>query len=242
MTVTYSQLGSCGRAANQLFQISVAICHALKNNTNYIFPRWEHEQHFNLHGCFSNNIKSTKIYTEPYFHYSPIPSVGKNEVLDLVGYFQSYKFHAGYEEEIKRLLTPTYHAEREEGLCAIHWRLTDYRKFSDCHPVQTMKYYEKAMELSGCKKFLVFSDDVAHCKENFKGNMFEFSEGNHPATDLALMAKKCEHGIIGNSSFSWWGFYLNNNPNKKVIYPSNWFGPGLNHDTKDLCPPEWIKI
>jgi hypothetical protein len=56
------------------------------------------------------------------------------------------------------------------------------------------------------------------------------------------MAKKCESNIICNSSFSWWGAYLNTNPNKKVIYPSNWFGPKLNHSIKDLCPPEWIKI
>ena len=52
----------------------------------------------------------------------------------------------------------------------------------------------------------------------------------------------CNHNIIANSSFSWWGAYLNDNKKKIVCYPSIWFGELINHDTRDLFPENWNKI
>ena len=58
-----------------------------------------------------------------------------------------------------------------------------------------------------------------------------------------LVMSCCHHNIIANSSFSWWGAYLNKNIRKIVCYPSKWFGPKTqHHDTSDLCPEEWTKI
>lgn len=57
-----------------------------------------------------------------------------------------------------------------------------------------------------------------------------------------LLMSVCDHNIIANSTFSWWGSYFNANPGKVVCYPSVWFGPGVSHDTRDLCPESWTKI
>ena len=52
----------------------------------------------------------------------------------------------------------------------------------------------------------------------------------------------CDHNIIANSSFSWWGAWLNNNLDKKVIVPNKWFGPAIQHNTNDLIPETWERI
>ena len=57
-----------------------------------------------------------------------------------------------------------------------------------------------------------------------------------------LLMSACSHNIIANSSFSWWGAYLNTNPTKIVCYPEIWFGSKATHDTKDLFPESWTKI
>lgn len=236
--ISFKNLGEMGRLGNQLFQISATIALALRNEDKYIFPTWPEENDFNLHNCFSSNIDNSNEYREKSFNYSPIEYQPN---LDLVGFFQSEKYFQDYKDIIMRTLTPRIGFGIRYNTTAVHVRRGDYLKFSDSHVNLDMSYYLEAMRTIDSKKYLIFSDDIAWCKANFGGSNITFIENNPPAVDLAIMLG-CEHNIIANSSFSWWGAYLNKNPSKIVIAPKNWFGPKLSHNTKDLLPEEWIKI
>ena len=113
------------------------------------------------------------------------------------------------------------------------------------HPLMKLNYFFCAMQMFDDSIFLVFSDtdkDIEWCKKKFKGKNIFFSEGHDDLTDLMLM-KNCDHNIISNSSFSWWGAWLNENPGKKVYAPKVWFGEAYkNWDVSDLIPKEWIII
>ena len=90
-------------------------------------------------------------------------------------------------------------------------------------------------------KFFVFSDDIAWCMDNFRGDNFVFIQGDQ-AKDLDYM-RSCENHIIANSSFGWWGAWLGKNKNKKVIAPSEWFkGDMKEYPTHDIYCEGWVVI
>lgn len=103
---------------------------------------------------------------------------------------------------------------------SIHVRRTDYVGNDFYFDLSKSDYYQRAIDMFPNEKFLVFSDDINFCKEYFKGDNFEFSEGKTDTEDMNLMAS-CKHNIIANSSYSWWGAWLNPNPDKIVICPKN---------------------
>jgi len=125
-----------------------------------------------------------------------------------------------------------------------------YVNCSDQHPVQPLGYYEEAIKrLPEDMPILVFSDSIEWCKEQefFQPDRFLFSEPEDkysdgalvPYVDLCLMSL-CDHAIIANSSMSWWGAWLIQNPNKKVIAPKMWFGSSYaQNDTKDIYCKSW---
>jgi hypothetical protein len=128
-----------------------------------------------------------------------------------------------------------------------------YTQCGSMHPVQPIEYYEKALSKFDAKQpVIVFSDSVDWVKEQefFKPDRFMISEPEDkyadgsftPYADLCLMSL-CSHAIIANSSMSWWGAWLQTNPDKIVIAPKMWFGPDYkDKDTKDLYCPEWILL
>lgn len=237
--ISFSQLGQWGRLGNQLFEVSATIGVALEHGEQYTFPHWDYEDKCFLKGCYSNNINYQNIYKEPFFQYQKIKY---QPGTDLRGYFQSYKYFEHCSDTILDLLMPNIDVPQMDGVCGIHVRRGDYLSLPGCYQILDYNYYSKAINEIKADKYLIFSDDINFCKKMFVGDKFIFSEGADVYTDLALMSKGCEHLIIANSSLSWWGAYLNNNFNKKIVAPAKWFGPKLNHDTKDLLPTSWVKI
>ena len=126
---------------------------------------------------------------------------------------------------------------------SVHIRRGDYLNYPNFHPTQSQEYYYNCIEKlsSDTDFFIFFSDDTTWCKNHFKEKNFLFIENEKDYLSLLLMSF-CSNNIISNSSFSWWGAWLNKNNYKQVIGPKIWFGPGLNHNTSDIIPENWIKI
>ena len=133
---------------------------------------------------------------------------------------------------------------------SIHVRRGDYvantkvnKAYGECSP----SYYEKATEILAAKVIdpvhFVFSDDVPWVKENMHiGNNVVYVSGKNitDVEEMTLMSM-CAHNIIANSSFSWWGAWLNQNKEKIVVAPKPWFEKNEKH-FKHLIPEKWIRI
>ena len=150
-----------------------------------------------------------------------------------VGYAVSEKnFYS--EEFIWNLFEPVKEYPRL-NCTSVHVRRTDYVN-NPGYAQLGVDYYKKALEwVDG--DALVFTDDLLWCRKHFQG--FEIRKGPEP-DDLFTMAS-CDNNIIANSTFSWWGAYLNQNENKIVIAPRQWVGDGR-CKTEDIVPDKWRKI
>jgi len=184
-----------------------------------------------------------------------------HEDVYLDGFWQSEKYFKDVEDEIKKnllVITEPSPANRQmlsviekTNAISVHIRRADYvtnAKTLSFHGICSMEYYQKAAELIKSKVdnpvFFVFSDDIGWAKQNINFNSQQyFADMNNADTnyeDLRLMYS-CKHHIIANSSFSWWGAWLNRSKEKMVIAPQNWFSqPGL--DVSDIVPESWIRI
>jgi len=130
---------------------------------------------------------------------------------------------------------------------SIHIRRGDYLQHADIFGgICTVEYYTKAIEyvldrIDNCS-FFVFSDDIDWVKLNFSHlgdfKYVDCNSGMDSWQDMYLMSK-CKHNIIANSTFSWWGAWLNENPHKIVVAPAKWMNT---RDCDIILPETWIKV
>jgi len=179
----------------------------------------------------------------------------------LEGFWQSEKYFEKFAEQIRKDFSFKTEPRGANAVLvseiishpsvSMHVRRTDYlanEKVLQYHGVCSLDYYNKAVELIAGKVpgiyLYVFSDDVEWAKENFKWEFpvkfISHNEGDKSFEDMRLMSL-CKHNVIANSSFSWWGAWLNNNPEKIVVAPEQWFGD-RSIDTSDVIPSKWIKL
>lgn len=214
------------------------------------------------------NKDNLLIIREKVFTYDALPlPISEKKINILNGYFQSYKYFDRYFQTINRLLkiddikvdlTNKYRdLINNEFPTSMHFRLGDYKKLPDHYLILSVDYYKAALkfllETNKLTKVLYFCEDqdledveptITILETEFPN--IEFIRANPELEDwqqLVLMSL-CRNNIIANSTFSWWGAYLNTYRQKKVIYPDTWFGYKLQktHDTRDLFPTDWIKI
>ena len=204
------------------------------------------------------------LYIEPHFHFDPaFFNLSGSEVL-ITGYFQSPRYFVGAESLLRERFqltspfTPTaadWAAKIAQSPCAVsvHLRRGDYcdSKNSTIHHLLDRGYYDRAMalmqDLVGDKaEFFFFSDDPDFVTDIFADLSrvhIVHSDPTAPWEDLFLMAK-CRHNIIANSSYSWWGAWLNAAQDKRVIAPAQWFTSDVlaTCNVVDLYPEDWILL
>lgn len=176
------------------------------------------------------------VYHEPSFAYRPIPAPEGRDLL-LNGYFQSERYFD--VARVRAALTPS--SERKAllrewlgdwaslpDLTSVHVRRGDYLSQPHRHPFVGEGYFRHALaRLPEARHCLIFSNDLDWCRDffprAFPDRMFRYAEGGTPVDDLHLQSL-CRNHVISNSSFSWWGAWLDADPGKRVLAPSHWFG------------------
>ena len=205
-------------------------------------------------------IANDSIYIkQKQFHFNP-KILETKEPAYLDGHWQSEKYFENVKDIIRKEFTLKNEPSnlyknneqkiRERNSVSLHIRRGDYltmQKAIDTIGVCPLDYYHKAV-IEIAKKienptFFVFSDDIKWVKENLKIDYPIFFVSNNELKDYEelILMSECKHNIIANSSFGWWGAWLNNNPNKIVITPKKWF-KDTSKNTKDLIPESWIKL
>jgi len=200
------------------------------------------------------------VYTEPFYHHDKNFFKSKKNVF-LKGGWQSEKYFKPHENEIRNNLhlksalvervIEKANALKIENSVAVHVRRGDYLRkkiIHEWHGVMEKDYYAKAFDTLDSKtknlKVYYFTDDTDWVSKNLLPlQRGEIVSGNIAQThyeDLYLMSH-CRNNIIANSSFSWWGAWLNSYHDKIIIAPKKWFDKGFK-DTQDVIPSEWIRI
>ena len=258
-----SNLISCnlmGGLGNQMFQAAHALAHAMKLNREAVFvprswtPMQGRQTDNYLNNIFRNmkfvdNIDGFEKVSEGPWEYIDVYAKDHDTVFD--GYFQSSKNFFGYYDEIRKIFSPTEefitemyekHPElRQDNTLSIHIRRGDCFMNPDIHPIANEIYFERALkEIGEYSHVFVFSDDKDWAKENLKFENVTYVD-DEDYREMWLMSL-CKNHIMVNSTFSWWGTFLNPNENKKIVAPSIWFGTRGPRNYGDIYESNWTVL
>lgn len=212
---------------------------------------------------YNRLIADESMYVqERQFNFDPRVLRSKNSAY-IDGFWQTEKYFKAIEEIIRKEFTlktkiSDYSAQiagyiNNANSVSIHIRRGDYatdEKTNKYHGLCSLEYYHEAIKEIAKKidkpHFFIFSDDPEWAKKNlildFPATYVDGNKSDKNYEDLYLMSL-CKHQIIANSSFSWWGAWLNQNKNKIVFAPKKWFNYTKSSvNTNDIIPDSWIKI
>jgi hypothetical protein len=239
-----------GRLGNQLFKWSFLYSIKLKTGKDFYISKNDGIHCHQFWNCFDMDIKTegytnyNKSYGCPYEYYESVYTENIGTKYD--GYFQNIMYIQDIKNEIiKEVKFKKEHNEYatdyiknikqkyNSSICSIHIRRGDYvqdqRVENILGNLTKSNYYNHAIiDINEPVYYLIFSDDVEWCKNNFKNLNAEIIVADEYKS-LCLMTKT-DYNIIANSTFSWWGAFLN--PNSIVYAPSKWTGPKDNSSCK----------
>lgn len=182
----------------------------------------------------------------------------------LKGYWQSVKYFKPIEKLIRREFRLHENPDplnreflediKQKHSVSVHVRRGDYVKNPVTHEVHGFlgkSYYDKAIQYFESRiqspVFFVFSDDIEWARNHLESDhpmIFVDHNGEEKDYEDLRLMWNCKHHIIANSSFSWWGAWLNNDPKKEVVAPKQWFSEKemKRRENIEIVPPEWVRL
>lgn len=255
-----------GQLGNNLFIVATASAYAWDHQALPFFPELELKYPAGRkmlelnrdHVFFRCNTSkpprtSTNKWCEPTFAYHEIPFL-KN--VKLHGYFQSEKYFAHHREKILQLFAPhpddmQYIREKYQWILdhpvSVSLHLRQFHEDPNGHRyIQYGKDYIKkaSQEFPSNAHFVVFSNSIEFAIANIPKEIADRVTiiKDEPHYICLFLMSLCKHNIISNSTFSWWGGWLNQNPEKIVIAPKQWLSPDWSLDTSDVVPETWKRV
>lgn len=256
---TYSHLGDPrhGRLGNQLFQIAATVGLARRYGHDYCFPKWDYTYAFPNMGQVEGTLSNTTPLLERHFHldtHRNTPGLLSDFNFDVDGWRQSEAYWHGSPEEVRALLAfnpQTVEFVRgifpgvfDRPTIALSVRRGDFVGNPNYAQLPITYYLLALLERFPDWRdhnVLVFSDDVPYCEVHLEAlpNVY-FAAGLDAVEQLCLMTQ-CQHFVISNSTFSWWGAWLGEKPGTRVIRPPRVFAGNLQaqHSERDYWPKRW---
>jgi Glycosyl transferase family 11 len=261
LVLTFSKLGNYGRLGNQLFQYAFLRAHARRLKTSFWCPSWDGEKIFDLGDELEKS--EAPLHPMPLSYdqgreagFSPDALTIKDGT-EIQGFFQSELYYDSrpsllrwysFRDQIKREALAKFPGLDFSRVVSLSLRIdADYGNTREFFPLFGERYYKEALKFypSGVK-ILIFADrpDLARGFFGFLRGEHDliFVEGCSAGEQLYLMSI-CGHGnIITNSTFSWWGAYLNACDGSKVCVPAEWTRPGVPNPIHQIIPKSWIQV
>jgi hypothetical protein len=259
--IGFNHLGRHGRLGNQMFQYAGLRGIAEHRGFDFAIPPSDFKDPWTDHQLFEafklTGLTNIAVIPGPYvqeasFKFDENLFNNMPDGHNVYGYLQTTKYFEHIEKKVRedfQFKNDIYGPCKElidsvDAPIALHVRRGDYLVNSDNHPPCPKEYYDEALSrFDFSRNVIVFSDDPEWCGTVFTDDRFLISEGGDNLADLCMMTL-CTDFIIANSSFSWWGSWLCENEDKRIIAPKKWFGTGYTaaHDTSDLYCSNWEVI
>lgn len=265
--ITFSKFGKHGNLGNQLFQWAALVRLRDQADTNYVVPSWKYSSFFKTPPHQGRVPKATFTVEEKNYHYDMSQwfdglalASAKDQVVDVVGWLQSEKYmtnqHHNQKTIQKRMEFTDEHLAHVRAkypvldagapIIAISIRRGDYVDNPNYYQLPIDYYlhalYDNFDGFHEMANIMVFSDDFAYCRMHLAAlQNVTFAEGT-AMEQLAAMSL-CDHFILANSTFSWWGAYLGEKDTSLVVRPAYHFAGEMEklYDAKDYYPERWMK-
>jgi hypothetical protein len=256
--VAFTRLGTKGRLGNQLFQYAFLRFTARRLRVPFYCPPWVGDSVFTLN---DREERATTLSPKLKKYVEPSHECGfHDDVLqiadgtDIVGFFQSelyfndkaavrqwYTLKPGYSDRVRE----KYRGVDFEQAVSLSLRFGDYERLRSTYPLYRIEYYCNALQLVQRKTYrLVFSDEPRLAEKvlrHLSGDNVIFIRDNSEIEDLYLLTQ-CHDNIITNSSFCWWGAWLNPHFDKVVVAPRQWLRSGCRMAISRVAAEGWIEV